>query len=79
MVLAVCTAGQTAEIITAAAGLPIPAVDERLRDRELGILDLLTTQGVEARFPGEAQRRKWLGKLYTGHLVANPGPTWRCG
>jgi broad specificity phosphatase PhoE len=39
-------------------------VDERLRDRELGVLDLLTSHGMEARFPEEAQRRRWLGKLY---------------
>lgn len=38
--------------------------DERLRDRELGILDLLTSTGVRNRFPEEAQRRRWLGKLY---------------
>ncbi|WP_150306716.1 histidine phosphatase family protein [Planctomonas psychrotolerans] len=41
-----------------------PLVDERLRDRELGILDALTGSGVEARFPGEAARRRWLGKFY---------------
>ena len=40
------------------------ALDERLRDRELGILDTLTTLGVEARFPEEANRRRWLGKFY---------------
>lgn len=39
-------------------------VDERLRDRELGILDLLTTRGVQNRFPQEAERRRWLGKFY---------------
>lgn len=38
--------------------------DERLRDRELGILDLLSTGGVLARFPQEAQRRQHLGKFY---------------
>ena len=37
--------------------------DERLRDRELGILDLLTSAGVRARFPEEARRRTWLGKF----------------
>jgi broad specificity phosphatase PhoE len=37
--------------------------DERLRDRELGILDLLTSRGVAARHPDEAARRRWLGKL----------------
>ena len=38
--------------------------DERLRDRELGVLDLLTRLGVANRFPFEAQRRQWLGKFY---------------
>jgi broad specificity phosphatase PhoE len=39
-------------------------LDERLRDRELGVLDLLTTRGVQSRFPLEADRRRWLGKFY---------------
>ncbi len=38
--------------------------DERLRDRELGILDALTTAGVEAQHPLEAARRRRLGKFY---------------
>jgi broad specificity phosphatase PhoE len=38
--------------------------DERLRDRELGILDLLTTHGVQTRLPAEAARRDRLGKFY---------------
>ena len=38
--------------------------DERLRDRELGVLDLLTHAGVAARFPGEVARRRHLGKFY---------------
>ena len=38
--------------------------DERLRDRELGVLDLLTVTGVEARFPQELARRHHLGKFY---------------
>ncbi len=57
-------ARQTAHIISSESRLPAAAVDERLRDRELGVLDLLTSAGVEARFPEEAQRRRWLGKLY---------------
>lgn len=40
------------------------ATDERLRDRELGILDLLTRYGVAARHPEEAIRRARLGKYY---------------
>jgi broad specificity phosphatase PhoE len=39
-------------------------LDERLRDRELGVLDLLTTSGVAARLPVEAARRRRLGKYY---------------
>lgn len=56
---------QTAEVSLGAANIALPiAVDERLRDRELGVLDLLTTRGVAARFPLEAERRQWLGKFY---------------
>jgi broad specificity phosphatase PhoE len=55
----------TATIALDVAGLdPAIRVDERLRDRELGILDRLTTRGVEARYPEEAARRRWLGKFY---------------
>ena len=58
-------ARQTAEIALQTAGLAWPIiVDERLRDRELGVLDLLTTKGVAARYPLEAERRAWLGKFY---------------
>lgn len=39
-------------------------VDERVRDRELGILDLLTTSGVARYHPEEAARRRHLGKYY---------------
>jgi 2,3-bisphosphoglycerate-dependent phosphoglycerate mutase len=54
---------QTAGI--ALEGLDIPTVlDERLRDRELGVLDLLTTSGVAARLPDESARRARLGKFY---------------
>jgi len=58
-------ARQTAEIAVAASGLGTRVhLDERLRERELGVLDLLTTRGVAARFPLEAERRKRLGKFY---------------
>jgi broad specificity phosphatase PhoE len=56
---------QTAEIAVETAGWPVKVrTDERLRDRELGILDMLTRQGVERRLPEEAERRRWLGKFY---------------
>jgi len=58
-------ARQTAELALAAAGEERPVlVDERLRDRELGVLDLLTTKGVANRYPLEAERRRWLGKFF---------------
>ncbi|WP_354512907.1 histidine phosphatase family protein [Paenarthrobacter sp. 4246] len=58
-------ARQTAEIAVETAGWPVTVLtDERLRDRELGILDRLTRLGVETRYPDEAERRLWLGKLY---------------
>ena len=56
---------QTARTALETAGFELPTrVDERVRDRELGILDLLTGVGVAARFPEEASRRQWLGKFY---------------
>ncbi|KRC63697.1 phosphoglycerate mutase [Aeromicrobium sp. Root236] len=54
---------QTAEI--ALKGLDIPTVrDERLRDRELGVLDLHTVHGIQSKFPEESKRRQRLGKFY---------------
>lgn len=56
---------QTAQLAAGRAGLTVPLrLDERLRDRELGILDRLTSAGVAARFPDEAARRRFLGKMY---------------
>ena len=58
-------ARQTAEIAVETSGWQLSVrTDERLRDRELGILDMLTWQGVQQRFPEEAERRRWLGKFY---------------
>lgn len=56
---------QTIGIALDEAGIERPVlVDERLRDRELGILDLLTRTGVARRHPEEAERRRRLGKYY---------------
>lgn len=58
-------ARHTGELAIAAAGLGLaPRIDERLRDRELGILDKLTSAGVLARYPDEAARKAHLGKFY---------------
>jgi broad specificity phosphatase PhoE len=58
-------ARQTIAIALDGSGVERPIlVDERLRDRELGILDALTSHGVDVRLPEEAARRRWLGKFY---------------
>jgi 2,3-bisphosphoglycerate-dependent phosphoglycerate mutase len=61
-------ARQTAETICKAgalAGGPARAiVDERLREREFGIFDRLTTIGIRERHPQEAAHRRRLGKFY---------------
>ena len=43
--------------------MPI-TIDERLRDRELGLLDRLTQQGIAALHPEQADARRRLGKFY---------------
>jgi broad specificity phosphatase PhoE len=59
-------AEQTAEIALEKAGLDhLPKItDERLREREFGVLDGLTIRGIRERFPEEADRRARLGKFY---------------
>jgi broad specificity phosphatase PhoE len=59
-------AQQTADEVLATAGLEhLPRdADERLRDREQGVLDRLTWHGVRAVFPEEAERRSYLGKFW---------------
>lgn len=39
-------------------------VDERLREKEFGVLDGLTTSGVASVFPDQAEFRRLLGKFY---------------
>ena len=56
-------AAQTAE--GALEGLDVQLlVDERLRERDMGVLDGLTWEGVRARHPDEAARRDKLGKFW---------------
>ena len=38
--------------------------DERLREKEFGILDGLTTAGIEAELPDQAEFRRMMGKFY---------------
>ena len=39
-------------------------IDERLREKEFGILDRLTNYGVAEKFPDQAEFRRLLGKFY---------------
>jgi broad specificity phosphatase PhoE len=61
-------ARQTAEIIckqgALADGPGRTVIDERLREREFGIFDRLTTAGIRHKFPEEAEHRRRLGKFY---------------
>jgi probable phosphoglycerate mutase len=61
-------ARQTADRIRRAGGssegAPAHVIDERLREKELGILDRLTRTGVEQLYPEQAEMRRRLGKFY---------------
>ncbi|MDZ5619629.1 histidine phosphatase family protein [Nocardioides sp. HM23] len=54
---------RTAECTVGDTGIDI-VVDERLRERDLGLFDGLTSRGVRERFSEEAERRDRLGKFY---------------
>ena len=59
---------ETAEAICEAGGLCGDAkptiLDERLREREFGVFDGLTTLGIREKFPEEAAHRTKMGKFY---------------
>jgi len=60
-------ARQTADIVAREAGLPADVdlfADERLREKEFGLLDRLTRAGVLERFPEQATLRARVGKFY---------------
>lgn len=56
----------TARLVLETSGLGhLPVlVDERLRDREQGVLDRLTGEGFRSEFPEEAARRDYVGKFW---------------
>lgn len=58
----------TAEIIREEGSLRVEGgcwrVDERLREKEFGILDGLTRYGIDAEYPEQARLRRSLGKFY---------------
>ena len=61
-------ARQTARAVCEAGGITgdnrPPIIDERLREREFGVFDRLTTAGIQQRFPDLAEHRTLLGKFY---------------
>jgi broad specificity phosphatase PhoE len=61
-------AQQTARRLLAAAGIGEDDIafvcDERLREKEFGILDRLTTRGVREKYPELAAQRRHVGKFY---------------
>ncbi|MFN2528674.1 MAG: histidine phosphatase family protein [Candidatus Baltobacteraceae bacterium] len=59
-------ARQTARLACEAGGwheIPV-LVDERLREKEFGMLDRLTGRGILEQFPEQAEMRRRLGKFY---------------
>ncbi len=61
-------ARQTAEAICKGGGLAGGAkstvLDERLREREFGVFDGLTSMGIREKYPDEAVHRAKMGKFY---------------
>lgn len=61
-------ARRTADLVRETARLDLVQVplivDERLREKEFGILDRLTKIGIAQRHPEQAELRRWLGKFY---------------
>jgi broad specificity phosphatase PhoE len=61
-------ARQTAALVQEAGRLPVDprdfVLDERLREKEFGILDRLTRLGIERHHPEQAEMRRILGKFY---------------
>ena len=70
-------ARQTAQAICEAGGVTgwakPPIVDERLREREFGMFDRLTTNGIRQKHPELAGHRALLGKFY---FRAPGGESW---
>jgi broad specificity phosphatase PhoE len=57
---------QTCAAVAEALAIDVEAmlVDERLREKEFGILDRYTRQGIQAKFPELAAQRALVGKFY---------------
>ena len=62
-------AQETARLAIDAAGMSMEndityVTDERLREKEFGVFDRLTREGVEEKYPEQAAMRSVLGKFY---------------
>ncbi|AUJ14440.1 histidine phosphatase family protein [Xanthomonas oryzae pv. oryzae] len=59
-------ARQTAAAVARALGQPADSVsvDERLREKEFGVLDRYTTSGIRETFPALFEQRNLVGKFY---------------
>lgn len=56
---------QTAELMTQQFPYAVSLIyEERIREKEFGILDGLTGEGIRQKYPAEARRRKIEGKYY---------------
>lgn len=56
-------AADTAHLAAGDTGIEM-VVDERLRERDLGLFDGLTGHGIRSRYADEARRRERVGKFY---------------
>jgi len=56
-------AADTARHATEGLGLEV-VLDERLRERDLGVFDGLTGRGIRSEYAAEAERRSHVGKFY---------------
>jgi probable phosphoglycerate mutase len=66
---------QTAELLFAGqSAAPDIVLDERLREKEFGVLDGLTKLGIKNRYPFEAERKEREGKYYYRPLAGESYP-----
>lgn len=67
-------AAETAELAIQTWGGEVDLlVDERLRERDLGVFDGMTRFGIQEEYAAEAQRRDLIGKFY---YVPPSGESW---
>ena len=76
-------AQETARLALDAAGMDLATdityvTDERLREKEFGVFDRMTKEGVEKKYPELAEMRSVLGKFYHRPPEARAGATWSC-